>query len=401
MIHAAPGYAGFSLSGAYSVQGGFTTVVKKMEGNMVSMQILSREIKSGAMAVGAYGASMSLSRMKQLASGFGYIMDVSDEAGAEAYEEAMKGNLLAVEELALDMTKAGVAQKVDSTSMILEGSTRSMGIATPILPIAHFRSSKSRMYEHTDKLFFENGVQTTTKYGVFVKEQDGKLGLNHRNVLQAFYGGVAIARDSKGKTLDKNLVGQFVYKYESDNSTSKKLDRNLKILAKKTMLNNLTNLALPSSGKLGYMKVNLGVQFPESFSKALVIANNRAGGLKRFTRAADAAIARVFNTRGMKSDYCNDNETEKRCKRRLERGVKKTFEKIRTALWTMKAESYEKNYVKEFAKFGEHVWSNPFVFAAFTQQGRSCGMRIKFEVTGERVSKYNKELAYPSADCVL
>gem|GEM_PF-6639566 len=53
----------------------------------------------------------------------------------------------------------------------------------------------------------------------------------------------------------------------------------------------------------------------------------------------------------------------------------------------------DKKFSKTMAKFGEVVWSNPFLFKQIVNRGIMCGLKANVEITGQRISKATKSLS--------
>ncbi|TGD45675.1 hypothetical protein EP118_14975 [Halobacteriovorax sp. Y22] len=368
-------------------KGTYDYYIEKLEDKRVYVEITRTDLKSALLSTGIYYANASLSKVEKEGQKLSYIFDLSDEYTAKVYEDVLKGKFLEAQEMGETYPDLRVT-KVETTDFKMKGKEFNIGFKTPFAQILSWNFNKSLFVGVSDTEIHSNGVITHRDYGVYKSGVSSNFGPLERTSLKAFYGATAKAT-VEGKDIN-NTSGTFVWLYESNNGTYKKLRRALSKVKDFTNLTDFLNVKIgKKKEKLNYTKLELSLEYSEAFTKYLMDTDLNYNTLK-YDLVGDintACTQRHYNYD--RRIECIDNESRK---------ARSALSSIKKYLAKMKAsfKKDNKDFVSNYAKVGKKILSSKYVFQEIFERGTKCGMKLKLHMTGEKFIAFEKELNYPN-----
>ena len=390
----AAGYGPLAAIGTtYVTQGGFRYFIEKEGCDTVKLQIMKDKINSAAVYAGNILTSISAEKLKDLSSGFSFRIYIGDKNAAHAYEEALKGDLTLLQNLAADTTDSSV-QKVQTTEVRIDGSSKKFLFGLPFM----WRKTETGQYVEASNVdYHEDDTKQVSTYGIFQKENKARLIGKHKEKAETFYGGIAELKDNYKGTTTSDYNGAFEWKYENDWGKTWKLRSAISELNNDTGLNEYLQINVPGENQdnLGYIELKAKVELPKIYVDALMESSNKNVGLRSLK---DEAIKQLDN-------FCNlDQQDQRNCVETNKKKIDEKFIKISNSLQTMSkfVKVDPKAFAKAFAGFGEQIWTNQFIFKAVVNKGKTCGLTFTQDISGKRLSYVKKVFKFgPDTNCQL
>lgn len=388
--------------GVFAVaSGGWVNYLEKTGPYTVYVERAHKHIKSLALSGGIGRVNVGIEKIVESAKGFNYEFNLESAANIEAFERFMAGDATLAYDLS-QVENSGV-RKVSDTSMQRFGKYFGMSITTPFIPVISLRSSqgKDANKEEEFTIWDEHIVKN---YGVYVKQNSSRLlGLHNKEAL-TFKGGRTTVDNKSSSESSEKFYGNFKFAYQADWGQEMMLTSKINYAREITGLEseNETCVKVPNlSQTLGYNQVLLQMNLGDEYMREILgLGNSSNSFLDAIERQAKKFDYNMRMTGGC--NYTNEGQTNSNTICRapsvdsIFSDIRQYARRIRNAM-----NSDQNSFSFNMANLGKVIWSNPAVFKAFYEKGKSCGAEFKFEVSGLRISKFLKEKKYNySANCI-
>jgi hypothetical protein len=393
-------YAGFGTGivglGTFAVaSGGWANYLEKTGPSTVYVERAKMKIDSISFGANVGPVNMGMEDVVSSAKGLNFEFNFDIPGSSEAFERFMAGDAANAMLLSKDLN-SGV-RKVSDTNSRMSGRAFSIGLATPIVPLFSFKSTKTNDVNHEEEITSTDEI-IVKDYGVYKKSKVLRLIVaNHRKESTLFKGGVTSVTTGSGdqRYTTEKMYGNFKYTYQSDFGTEEKLNDKINYAKTISGLANERETAVtvpPVTNSLKYNQVILEMNLSDDYLRE-IIGNGKAsvGFLDRMQERALANHNRTMSTINCNQvSYGDGGQTnvDPMCQlpsvESVFKKLKESAQQIRTGLTL----ADRKGFSQAMANFGKVVWSHPGVFSAFYETGRACGVELKFEVSGERITRF-------------
>lgn len=377
--------------------GGWANYLQKTGPNKVYVEMAKKNIKSISFGVGVSYPNISVEKVKESSAGFAYQFTLDNEESIESFERFMAGDMTKAQELSKDQSSGVV--KISQMSEDRIGLSKGWGISLPFIPLLSFKASKENAYDH----FEENSVwdeKIVKDIGIYVKQRNTRLLDKKVRESRSFVGGkilTDIPNESEGRNISENLYGNFKYNYQSNWGQETRLRKYIERAKFFTGLSEETCVHIPATKhSLKFNQVILDVKFSDSYMRQIIGLGENGNLIIEKIRS----LAKHYQSQNSINELCNDpeNSNELSCKFNSESSLEASFEKIEKYALSMKNtyQDKRKDFSRNMSKFGEEIWKSPYIFKAFYEVGKDCGLSLHYEVSGQRVSRHlvNKTFDY-------
>lgn len=393
-------YAGFGTGivglGTFAVaSGGWANYLEKTGPSTVYVERAKMKIDSISFGANVGPVNMGMEEVVASAKGLNFEFNFDIPGSSEAFERFMAGDVANAMLLSKDLN-SGV-RKVSDTNSRMSGRAFSIGIATPIIPLFSFKATKTNDVNHEEEIASTDEI-IVKDYGVYKKSKVLRLVVaNHRKETTLFKGGVTSVTTGSGdqRYTTEKMYGNFKYSYQSDFGTEDKLNDKINYAKTISGLANEreTSVTVPQvTNSLKYNQVILEMNLSDDYLRE-IIGNGKtsAGFLDRMQERAQANHSRTMSTIDCNQVSLGEGgqtNTDPMCQlpsvESVFKKLKESAQQIRSGLTL----ADKKGFSQAMANFGKVVWSHPGVFSAFYETGRACGVELKFEVSGERITRF-------------
>ena len=381
--------------------GGWVNYVEKTGPSTVYVERAHKHINSAALSGGIGRVSVGIEKIMESAKGFNYEFNLEEARNAEAYERFMAGDATLAYELS-QIDNSGV-RKISDTSMQRFGKYFGMSITTPFIPAISLRSSQGKDANREEE-FTVWDEHIVRDYGVYVKQNSSRLlGLHNKEAI-TFKGGRNIVNSKTSDASSEKFYGNFKFAYQADWGQEMMLTSKINYAREITGLDseNETCVKVPNlSQTLGYNQVMLQMNLSDEYMREILgLGSSGNSFLSQIESQAKKYDYSMRMSGGCNYSSEGNTSTSIICRSPFVEGI---FSDIRQYTRRIRSSmnADQNNFSFNMANLGKAIWSNPAVFKAFFDKGKTCGAEFKFEVSGLRISKYYKEKMYSyTASCL-
>jgi hypothetical protein len=368
------------------ITGSVDTYVEKMDATHFLVQLSSTKVKSAAASIGASFVSLTASQAKSYTKGLSFLVDVSCEEGARAYEDLVRGNVLAVQDQ-MQQGKMDAVQAIDTFKIpqLTRMASFSFGFK-----LFEFSWSKGHTHTLNDTTHLSDGSTIQTHYGVFVKDSSSKVLREKHEKVDGFYGVAFHMHDASGATT-VGKYGQFNFSYSSRRSSSEGIRKGLQSAIRRTGLRDLLAIAVPE-GASGSNQILVSVDLTDAQTTTLMALPAHM--------SQDAFVAAAMNiqsayfAKGDVDGLCSSDEETADCVAHLAsetRSSAASMYKHLLAMASAYAAGNDAVFADEYASFGRAMIRNEFLFAtAIELSGGSSPVQLTIQ--GSKVSFFHKTM---------
>ncbi len=384
--------------------GGWVNYFQKTGPNRVYVEVQKKKIRSVNFGVGVGRPNVSIDRDFESQKGYAYEFVLDNQTSIEAFERFMAGDMTKAQELT-KVEKSGV-NKISNLTESYSSWARGFLVSTPFVPVLSFKANVTQSDDVTEEksVWDEDTLKDT---GAYVKQRDVFVAGIAENETKSFMGGKVVkeAPSLAGRVHTETLFGNFKYAFQSNFGQEKHLRRYINKVKGLTGLVDETCATVPAfQDSLGFNQVVLEVNWSDDYVQELVGLRNS----KSPSNLLQKIKASALNYQADKSftDLCTKTQTDgdvnnNDCAQNSIDAVNASFAKLESYSNDMKKNFNDK---KEFARlvtnFGQEIWKTPAVFKAFYERGKLCGQDFRFEVSGQRLTRYVNSHKYTySAAC--
>ena len=369
-----------------AVFGSWMYYLEKMGNNKVYINATNVTTKAALAFTNTFTVNAVDNYIKDIGIGHSFEVDLSDFKAARAYEDMLKGNLVPMQEMAKDDKNLAVIN-VESNDYKISGNMKSFIFD---ISLAKFTSSKANYYSLANAHFLRSGVKIENEYGIYSREILGRTLTKHKNRIKSFYGGITKVTDQEKKLISIDNKIQFSWNFEKDHFEKKALDHAIDEIIQDTGLDFL-KIKTPDTEKLGYVRISLKAEADMFFTRA-INGINKEFIFFNIQKNMLLMIENYFKDDNDKNQLCNFTEIVFSCKNKYTQESITALTKIKELSNRLNInEKNNKNFTQAYAEIGEFVWTNQFIFKAILEQMKTCGSKIIYEISGEKISDYKTE----------
>lgn len=380
----------------YAVASGvWANYLEKTGPNTVYVERQKKDVKTIAYGGGVMRLMLTTEQAFEKAKGLTYEFTLKNSEATSAFERFMAGDATKALELST-IANSGVT-KIADTSGSRIGRTFGATLATPFIPVIAFKGSSGKDANIEEEITIWD-EQIVKNYGVYKKESSSRLVSAHRKKATSFKGGVVkmeVGQGSNTKYTEK-FYGNFKHAFQADWGQEGMLRNEINhvynisgLKSEPEMCVNVPNL----KKTLGYNQTLLHVNYSDEYMREIFGYGYSSDRLLK--EIEDQAKRIDYNARLAEGcDLYDNNQNNSPVCRAT--SVYSAFSTIRKSIAQVRKAYGSDNNAFAFgmANFGKAVWSNPSVFKAFFEKGKECGIDLEFEVSGQRLSRFNKSKKY-------
>jgi hypothetical protein len=373
--------------------GKWKTYVEKVNENTAVVQFTDTDLKGLRVHLGNIVASVSVREFKSQADSFSYAFDLRSMRARQAYEDFIKGNILAIQKITSDGDAPDI-YRVAKSHTAQVGIGRYFYFGIPILWNTEW--GKAQIHEYTVQKNFYEGWNLDADYGVYLKDVNTREFFKHRNWVESFKGSSYHFAAATGERAESDgQMGEYLWSYADDTATGHMLGVAVRGIIRQTGFRDELKVKVPHHEQLQYaslqFKMTLGQDATTRFTKLPSYLDRqrfRAIGLKMFVD-----YVKTMKTVGDIDEVCADHGWDPvRCVEEAGRDTWHAMNDAYDALVAMqKAFGVDrKAYVRAYANFGRAMSKNQFTFRGILRIAGD-GVRIHYQVEGERLSRYQRD----------
>ncbi|WP_226987830.1 hypothetical protein [Bdellovibrio bacteriovorus] len=389
--------AGFGPVGAGVAKlanGTWETYVEKVGSDRAYVKMSKGKLNSFSMFTNVSILTLSLSEFRSSDDGFSFLFDLTTDTGRKAYEDVIRGNVLASETLSADKPRNLVERapvvKVETFRSVATGRVVSKSLALPIIWDKTYSKGKINSYTTSEMHLDRNTA--VVHYGIYSDSEDSRFWFKHKEKDFMFYGAKYSVQNWDSKARMESMFGTYSYAFKHESSNGKRLRSGIYALVKKTGLDSLM-VGVPDAD-LGYTGIEFNVNFSDENTMRLMRAAQTMSQDAFIDKSTDQ-IYSYFNERNDPYDLCLMDGGARLPGSCVNVTTKKTAEaasKMYYALKTMykTMNSDPKAFAAAYGSFGEGMAENLFTFrAAMAIAG--AGTTIDYLVEGTHINMYFRE----------
>lgn len=379
------GYVGVGASAI--AQGTWETYIEKVDNERVYVKITKGKLTSLSASVGVAIVQLSETAFRNSDDGFSYLYNLSTETGRKAYEDVVRGNVIASDMISKkrprNLVEKAPVLKVSTFKSLNTGRFLGASMGLPIIWNSAYTKGNINSYSTTD--FHINNKTARVHYGIYSETKNFQLWNRHRETDLMFYGAKYIVNSPDGN--EAGTFGRYSFAYRNEKATERKVTKAIAGLIQHTGIDDL-NVDIPDDNDLGYAGIEFNTTLTEDNTKRLMAVASQQNE-NYFNTIADRYI-RDYRSRGDVYNYCPGPATSL-CWNHLESETHEAMSDMHkyleemTVLKTQDAKAYSAAY----GRFGRAMAKNHFAYRTALELA-GPGAEISYLIEGARVSMYYK-----------
>lgn len=382
------------VGGAISLyaEGSWITRVEKANETTVVAKVSKSKLDSYRANFGSTIAALSVDKFQTTDDGFAFRFDLRDASAFRAYQDFIRGNFATAQKQFLKKNSAVQPERV--ISALSKGHSWNLWLGIPIL--ANFVSSSGKVYTHSESVDVEDNQQgpviTKSKidYGVYNFSKKSKFFFRHSSTVGSFFGSHFATVAEEGP-VGSGEIGKFIWNYETDVASPKKVKNALEELAEVTGLDNDLIVNVPQIDDLGYVNVQFTMDIPDETTDYLVSLGSSYSlhnTLMGYAGAANSTYI-IRDCQNYMTDFgadpCITNEN-----RRVEFEMRAVTEALREMYLASKREDWPA-FARAYGSFGKAILKSRNTYQTFLAMVKGkAPLAMVLEVTGERFAKQRR-----------
>jgi len=387
MFSAATGLGVVGIGPSAIAQGTWETYIEKIDNERVYVKITKGKLASLSMSTGVAIVQLSVTAFKNRDDGFSYLYNLNTQDGRRAYEDAIRGNIIASDMISRKRPKNLVEKapvlKVSTFTSINTGRFIGASMGLPIIWNSTYTKGNINSYSTTD--FHINNKTARAHYGIYSENKNFQLWNRHRETDLMFYGAKYIVK-SKEET-DAGTFGRFTYAYRNEQATHRKVNKAFSDLIQHTGIDELEVL-IPEDNDLGYAGFEFNTTLSEDNTLRLMKVATQQN--ENYFQSIAERYLREYRQRGDAYNYCRGIATGI-CWNRLENETQTAMSEMHKYLEEMAVLKTKdaRGYAAAYGRFGRAMSKNHFAFRTALEIA-GPGAEISYLIEGARVSMYYK-----------
>ncbi len=378
------GGTGFGIAGLSATklaQGIWETYIEKVEATQVFVKITSTKLDALSNGAGVALGSVARTDFKNTDDGFSYLIELNSETGRKVYQDLVRGNVTAAQQIVEEMERSPELQsvkKVEKFKRKSKGEGYSLFFGVPIFLNA--TTSENHVQSHNMSDMFIDNSKVDAQFSVYDFTQRSRAFGTHTTMSKGFYGVAFNANDLvTGDLQEAGKFGRFSWVYQDDNSSMRTLHRNMQNLIDETGLEQFRVIIPNFSADMDFTNISLNITMTAENIESLTssVVGRSARQMKSWSeRRAKYAYAK----KGVA--LCKTVSEQGSCENEFLSQTSYASAKMQDALSKMRSRSNKRaEFTKAFAEFGKAAMTNQETLAmALTLAGP--GTEISFALEG-------------------
>lgn len=392
------GWGPVGIGVAKYAEGSWETYVEKVGSERAYVKMTRGKLNSFAMYTSVAIVSLNLSEFKSADDGFSFVFDLTTEVGRKAYEDMIRGNVIASEQFATqkpaNFVERAPVQKVETFRSVATGKVASRSLFLPIIWDATYSRGRVNSFTTSDMHIDRNTARAN--YGVFTDSESSRFWTRHKEKAFMFYGAKYSVENWDTKARMSGMFGTYSYSFRHENSNAGRLRDGIMELVKKTGLTTLM-VGIPDR-HLGYTGLEFNVNFDDDNTMRLMAAAQKMSE-DAFVAMTTKQIKEYVNVNNDPYNYCPSSGNSESgydngvaCLNQLSWKTKVAARKMYAGLKSMykHMNSNPKAFSAAYASFGEGMAENLFTFRTAMKLA-GPGISVDYLIEGTYISMYFRE----------
>lgn len=429
---------GLTVGRSYMTLGEWNVVIQKIDDSRVYAKLTHSKIKSISTTVGASIISLNKTNFKQMDESLSFMYDLNDPKASKAFFALLLGKADSSQLLARDKDEKNVIA-IETGTSTTQGKMRGVNIGIPL--ILGWNSSESNIHTFSQNLFHPDATQQDSHFGAYVHQDGYRFLRNEGSLTYGFYGAAYTTLEADKKEAD-GMFGQIGWSYKNTNTGRYTFQKVIADLIRKTGLKSELKVEIPATTQNGKANDDLDAvqlqfalrinhlateillsdniekyiqQIPAKFIKSYFQAVAGDRDLNRLTSISDMEMAlqeesqfndiceSYYDPNASRSGAGLDALNHRRiseCMTDVTHETDRAVKKMLAALKKMKKSHQagdKKSFVKSYAKFGEAMLTNQFMFQTVFNLLKGRGVSAKYAISGTRIANYSVGLEWSPA----
>ncbi|WII73636.1 hypothetical protein QJS83_07085 [Bdellovibrio sp. 22V] len=394
IFSAGAGFGPVGVGVAKLASGTWETYVEKVDSQTAYVKMSRGKLNSFSMFTNVAILTLSVNDFKYADDGFSFLFDLSTEVGRKAYEDMIRGNVLASENIAAQPTKNLVERapvlKVETFRSVSTGRIVSKSLAIPIIWDKTYSTGKVYSFTTSDMHIDRNTARV--HYGIYSDSEDSRFWTRHKEKDLMFYGAKYSVENWDTHSTMESMFGTYSYAFRHEKSNGARLKKGIMELVRKTGIDSLM-IGVPDRD-LGYTGLEFNVNFSDEGTMRLMSAAQSMSQDEFIDKAVDM-VQPYFSSKGDPYDYCvfdGGAGVSGTCVNRTIKNTSAAASKMYFALRSMYKymNSNPKAFAAAYGKFGEGMAENHFTFKAAVKMA-GPGTTMDYLVEGTHTNMYYRE----------
>lgn len=398
-VSAGTGISPLHIGTKYTVKGSWAHYVEKTGPQKVFASMVNRSVQSVSLSGGILYLGAGIDLIKEKIKSRSYEIELVDTEHIIAYREFLRGD----EDSLLTLIQKG-SDKITPIEVIKSkkySNDFAIGAATPLFPIISWRVSRnnSRQVEHGEASW---GTIRNKYWGVYSWQTKYRaIVLDFRKYKQ-FLAGTQTAKvpnyDIGGLDEVQTYFGSLEYIFEADHGREGRLENQFNNFLQATGLYQYCIKVPDIERTLRYHNISHKIDFSQTFIKRLIEVSAQKTASLAIEKNISATVSSMISDN--KKEACG-NELVEDCQFKLEQKAQKDLKKLTPKLDQLgDAQINSLEMAKAFSLVGRVLSHSPVLYRLFYEEGKACGMTVKLEVSGRRLTKLVKNESFEeSEDC--
>ncbi|MBV2169610.1 MAG: hypothetical protein KUL82_12970 [Bdellovibrio sp.] len=386
--------AGFGPVGAGVAKfagGTWETYVEKVGADKAYVKMSRGKLNSFSVFTDISIINLSLSEFRFADDGFSFVFDLTTEVGRKAYEDMIRGNVLASENFAsakpANLVERAPVIKVETFRSVSTGRIASKSLSIPIIWDKTYSKGRINSYTTSDMHVDRNTARAY--YGIFSESEDSRFWTRHKEKEFMFYGAKYSVENWDSKARMDSMFGTYSYTFKHEKSNGYRLRAGIKELVKKTGLDTLM-VGIPEKD-LGYTGIEFNVNFDDQNTMRLMAAAQKMTQ-DQFIDMSTDQVYPYFKEMNDPYDYCMVADDGGSCASMVGRRTANAASKMYFALKDMykNMNTDPKAFAVAYGQFGEGMAENLFTFRTAMKLA-GPGVSVDYLIEGTYISMYFRE----------
>lgn len=368
-------------------QGTWETYIEKVDNEHVYVKLTKGKLTSFSVSTGVAIVQVSETAFRNSDDGFSYLYNLSTEVGRKAYEDVIRGNVIASDQISKsrprNLVEKAAVLKVATFTNLNTGRFLGVSMGLPIIWNSAYTKGNINSYSTTD--FHINNKTARVHYGIYSETKNFQLWNRHRETDLMFYGAKYTINSPEGN--EDGTFGRYSFAYRNEHTTSRRLNKSIAGLIQHTGIDDLS-IDVPDDDKLGYAGVEFNTTLSEDNTKRLMAAAQKYGD-SYFINIAD----RYYNDYRRKGDVYNNclGPATPICWDHILDETHEAMRDMRKELIAMidLRGKDPKAYAAAYGRFGEAMTKNHIAYRTALEIA-GPGIEISYLVEGAKISMYYK-----------
>lgn len=261
-------YIALNLDAVFLAEGGWMYEVKRLADNRASLQITKGKLTQLKLASSiAFAAEVSIERIKEVEKTFKFVYDLDYDVARKAYEDALKGNLIPSQEMALDNHDERVSYDYEDKT-VRKTLSKSFRLQVPLLSFlakAEWSSGKSNTNSHTT--YHESGDVVSSDFLTYFKRRhSNRLKIHGNKDIQEnkLFTANTYKTTRDSEVIDQGQMAFFNWSYRNSRTKNREFKKILKKMSEYIGMPDKLKLTLPHYKTFGYVGAYLEVAFHQN-----------------------------------------------------------------------------------------------------------------------------------------